>query len=264
MPPGSTADGCGTGQRRAGDADGVVVGAPQGGNLSAVRVVPFVITLGEAGSRRGDVGGRGRPGGDGETGGAGAEHGGAESGGGRHLDRGERVPEDVGEHLPPGRIGGAAAGQAQVLDPLARFENMLQGVGDAFKKHELRPPRAMIAVGGMEGISDEAGIFLASRDRWKLASPPPRIFLFRSGGGAAARLLDKNPQPGSLWRKSRPDGEVFERLVSGLRNGDIVDAEAAWRLRHPRMVEMLSPEIPFQPYAAMTQWLLDEQLGPEG
>jgi hypothetical protein len=159
------------------------------------------------------------------------------------------------------RIPGAAPDDA--VPSLREMRNhMLQVAGDAFKEHELRPPRAMIAVGGMEGISDEAGIFLARRNGWKHASPP-RIFLFPSGGGAAAQLLDPKLQPGDLWRdKSKPDYEVFERLLAGLRDGDIVDVETAWRAKHPKMREILPRDIPFQPYAAMVQWVLDEELGP--
>lgn len=42
--------------------------------------------------------------------------------------------------------------------------------------------------------------------------------------------------------------------MNALRKGDIVDVEEAWRGQHR---DLLPESIPFQPYAAMAQWLLD-------
>jgi hypothetical protein len=131
---------------------------------------------------------------------------------------------------------------------LARFEDP----DDAIKRQQLRPPLAMVGVGGMQGIRDEALAFLQSRESW---GGRPCVYLFRSGGGAAARLLDPSPQ--RLWPGSKPDLRAFDAIRTALAERDLVDVEAAWHQHH--RFEMPSGT-PFQPYAAITQWLLDTQL----
>ena len=46
------------------------------------------------------------------------------------------------------------------------------------------PPRGMVAVGGMEGVRDEAAIFLKQRKGWNIF-PQPEVYAFGSGGAAA-------------------------------------------------------------------------------
>ncbi len=117
----------------------------------------------------------------------------------------------------------------------------------------LRPPKAMIAIGGMEGVRDEAFVFLRNRSNWEFQQLP-RIYLFKSGGGAAARLLDPDVTGNRLWPGRPPDFNVLETLLEALRNGDILDVEDAW---WAKFGDNLPKGIPFEPYAAMTQWLLD-------
>ncbi len=132
--------------------------------------------------------------------------------------------------------------------------------GGAFARNELRPPLAMIAVGGMEGIRDEALVFLSRQEKW---GPPQRpIICFRSGGAAAARLLEPNEH--ELWPKpeERPGPDDFKTLSAGRKNGVIVDIEAEWHAEHQDF--SLPPDVPpLQPYATMVQWLLDKRLGRE-
>ncbi|MBZ5594764.1 MAG: hypothetical protein LAP39_21170 [Acidobacteriia bacterium] len=98
---------------------------------------------------------------------------------------------------------------------------------EVIEAHGLRPPKAMLAVGGMEGVADEAGMFLSHRIKWRI-SPAPPIYAITSGGGAARRLAASNS------------------AVLGL--------EQAWREKHPNA---LDDSVLLEPYAAMTQWLMD-------
>jgi hypothetical protein len=132
-------------------------------------------------------------------------------------------------------------------------DRMLLGSGEAFARHRLRPPIAMIGVGGMEGIRDEALVFLRKRRNWSI-EPLPRVCLFKSGGGAAAYLLDPNLAPSRLWPRREPDLDAFEALRQAVRVGDIFDIEAVWWDTHRNTIP---EDIPFQPYAAMAQSLLD-------
>ena len=99
---------------------------------------------------------------------------------------------------------------------------------EVIAEHGLRPPKAMLAVGGMEGIFEEARLFGDNRFRWG-ATPPP-IYAIASGGGAAKRLLGPEAPAGA------------------------VGLEQEWRRANPRA---LPTDVPVQPYAAMVQWLLD-------
>jgi len=108
---------------------------------------------------------------------------------------------------------------------------MLQGRDtppEIIRKHGLKPPKAMIAVGGMEGVLEEAEMFVSNRAGWPLSGTPP-IYAIASGGGAAKVLAD-SARSGAL----------------GL--------EQAWRQQHR---DALPLDVPLQPYAAMTQWLMD-------
>jgi len=132
-------------------------------------------------------------------------------------------------------------------------DRMLLGEGDVFKKHELKPPCAMIGIGGMEGIRDEALLFLAKRRAWHVTTRP-QIYLFKSGGGAAARLLEPNSKPEYLWPGRQPNYDLHKALMMSVAERDILGVEDIWRERHP---DFLPRQTPFQPYAAMSQWLLD-------
>ncbi len=127
---------------------------------------------------------------------------------------------------------------------------------DIVSKHRLELPKAMIAVGGMEGVRDEAAIFLRNRRKSGLV-PAPRVYVFGSGGGAAARLLEPGGWRDRLWLGKNPDLRDLETLESAWRQGDIVDVETQWSHENGGR---LAADIPFQPYAAMAQWLIDTQL----
>lgn len=136
----------------------------------------------------------------------------------------------------------------------------------AFERNDLAFPLAMIAIGGMEGIRDEAAVFLSRQQTW--GGPRRRVFSFKSVGGAAARLIAPTIQ--KLWpppqddRSPAVDPEAIERdfpvLRSAWERGDIVDVEAAWQASHPGLD--FPEDARFQPYAAIAQWLLDTQLEP--
>jgi hypothetical protein len=89
---------------------------------------------------------------------------------------------------------------------------------EVIERHRLTTPRAMLAVGGMEGIFEEAKIF-----REYVKAP---VMAIKSGGGAAAEL-------------------------------DVPSLEHVWRAEN---TQLDLPELGYQPYAAMTQWLMDEVL----
>jgi SLOG-like protein len=124
---------------------------------------------------------------------------------------------------------------------------------DIIERNQLRPPRAMIAVGGMEGVRDEAAMFLRSRARWD--SAPRRVYAFGSGGGAAARLLEPKNWQG-LWPEHEPDTHDLEVLHRAWSQNDIVNLEQRWWDANPATI----PKLPLQPYTAMAQWLLDTAL----
>jgi hypothetical protein len=121
------------------------------------------------------------------------------------------------------------SGQAESLRLMRTW--MLLGFGtpsQVIEEHGLQPPKAMIAVGGMEGVLDEADMFSSNRTAWQILALPP-IYAIASGGGAA-KLLAATARDGAL----------------GL--------EQAWRKEYPDVLPM---DVPLQPYAAMTQWLMD-------
>ncbi len=122
-------------------------------------------------------------------------------------------------------------------------------------RNQLAPPRAMIAVGGMDGVLEEALIFLEHRAQWRGAQ---RVYAFESGGGAAARLVtldDRRP-----WPEPAPGPKHRATLLRHWRNGDIVDVEDEWWKANGEGL----PRMPVQPYAAMAQWLLDHCLERTG
>src|SRR5204862_4601672 len=69
---------------------------------------------------------------------------------------------------------------------LLRMRRAMLGVPsfaeEAMARTGLRPARAMVAIGGMEGIRDEANVLLGESP-W-----PTPIYAFTSGGAAARRL----------------------------------------------------------------------------
>ncbi|WP_413988040.1 hypothetical protein ACMDCR_18635 [Labrys okinawensis] len=160
---------------------------------------------------------------------------------------------------------------------------MLDVEGKAYKRYKLRPPVAMVAIGGMEGVRDEADAFLVapmpssaiwkalrSLDRSRLppavgeevgavldrSAPrpvPSPIYLFPSGGGAAERLLTPDALNHNVTEDRHADEKTIFALTAARRKGRIIDAEQQWRSEQKGLPEILL----FQPYAAISQWLLD-------
>jgi hypothetical protein len=121
------------------------------------------------------------------------------------------------------------------------------------KLNELRPPVAMFAVGGMEGIRDEAAMFLQA---YKTRS----VFLLKTPGAAAASLTE----PAARWRERLwPADEcrpaIFESLMDGERGGRLVDLERRW-VQEMALRKVKLPRYGVQPYGTMVQWVLDEVL----
>jgi hypothetical protein len=130
-------------------------------------------------------------------------------------------------------------------------ETMLTGRGvdeNVIRRERLGEPRYMVAVGGMDGIRDEAAII------WEKLKRP--IYLLKSGGAAAARLLDHpDGWMRGLWPGADANPEILKTLFDARQRGALVDLEERWWNAEERF---LPRDIPFQPYAAITQWLMDE------
>lgn len=128
---------------------------------------------------------------------------------------------------------------------------MLSGVGvpeDMIQKEELKTARCMVAIGGMEGIRDEAAAF------WQTCRRP--VFVVKSGGGAAARLLDPPDQwERSLWPADPYIPKDAATLFDLRGQAQLIDLEESWWRNNPGM---LPRELPFQPYPTIMQWLLDD------
>ncbi|MBZ5581051.1 MAG: hypothetical protein LAQ30_02395 [Acidobacteriia bacterium] len=112
---------------------------------------------------------------------------------------------------------------------------------DVKKKHGLTPPKAMAVIGGMEGVLEEAQMFLDHIPLWN-EPRPPRIYSLPSGGGAAERLL-------------RTDAPA---LAAARRGGLILDAEDYWKEHHPGV---LPEDVPLKPYSSIVQFMLDHLQG---
>ena len=112
---------------------------------------------------------------------------------------------------------------------------------DVRRRNELAPPKAMVAIGGMEGVMEEARIFLEHARLWDVAEPS-KIYVVPSGGGAAARLLDSDDRP----------------LKDAREAGRIIDLERLWAEHHSRA---RLENAPFVPYASIVQYMLDNLRG---
>jgi|KBSMisStaDraftv2_1062788.scaffolds.fasta_scaffold283059_2 hypothetical protein len=95
------------------------------------------------------------------------------------------------------------AEEGERYDPLIPGRQCVQSIfhmRDQMLKE--KNPVAMVAIGGMDGVEDEASRFLSRRDI------PRPVYVFRSTWGAAARLAESR-QPGLIvaedrWRKIMP------------------------------------------------------------
>jgi SLOG-like protein len=117
-------------------------------------------------------------------------------------------------------------------------------------------PAAMFAVGGMEGVVDEARLFLAQRSSRDAVSS--RIYVLPSGGGAAARLVSPTPHWSQAYSSEFGTSQIdeLETFRPALATRGIVDAEREWATAHPGTAF----EVP--PFAAITQWVLDSLVPP--
>jgi SLOG cluster3 family len=157
---------------------------------------------------------------------------------------------------------GDMADQDASLLEMRKWMLLGQDLPDAvIRRTALEPPQAMIAVGGMEGVCEEAAIFLRHREGWAArwgVAPFGRVYAFKSGGGAAARLLEPGAWSTRLWpEKASPDARHLAILRQAWDKAEIVDVETRWR------EENRFPPLEYQPYAAMAQWVLDVDM-PRG
>lgn len=144
----------------------------------------------------------------------------------------------------------ASEGSPDMAASLALMrERMLLGLDEGIGQ---RPPKAMIAVGGMEGVRDEAALFLQYRGQWRLPTRPP-VCVFGSGGGAASRLLEpvRNWRD-RLWLGNIPGPE--ELAILSQPSAGVRPVEQEWWSGYS---QGLPQDVPFQPYAAIAQWLVD-------
>ena len=155
----------------------------------------------------------------------------------------------------PGPDGSAVAQEASLLE-MRKCMLLAPEMPDAvIRQNALEPPQAMIAVGGMEGVCDEAAMFLRHRDGWRAwgVAPVQRVYAFKSGGGAAARLLEPEILSTRLWPEKAADPRDLETLRQARRQAEIVDVEQRWWGEKSETL----PALAYQPYAAMAQWVLD-------
>ncbi len=148
----------------------------------------------------------------------------------------------------------AGRNRDESLEAMRKAMLNMDGLGrEIAERNQLPPPVAMFAVGGMEGIRDEAAMFLQ-------ATTKRPVFLFKAPGAAAARLTEF---PGDwrerLWPADEFRPAILPVLVDGARGGRLVDLERRWadELRL-RKVEL--PRFEVQPFGTMVQWALDEAL----
>jgi len=118
---------------------------------------------------------------------------------------------------------------------------------------ELKPPRAMVAIGGMDGVRDETVLFLQQAKLWRVPERP-RVFAIGSGGGAAQRLLAPLGELRAALLFAEADRVSEMHLRAARETGDLVGLESVWQMH---ATEKALSDLPFQPYAAMTQWLMD-------
>ena len=129
---------------------------------------------------------------------------------------------------------------------------------------QLMPPKAMVAIGGMEGVADEAAMFLDFQ-------PQAPVCSFTSTAGAAARLFENRESfEKRLWPDVKPDeleevrvhrAQRLQSLTLSSRGSKMIEIEHAFRSAlNPaaRQAEAaFGGSLKFEPYALMSQWLLD-------
>jgi hypothetical protein len=125
----------------------------------------------------------------------------------------------------------------------------------------LATPRAMVAIGGMEGVVDESAMFLRY-------CPQAPVSCFVTTGAAAGRLLGREMSQQTLWprwaanetvQRNRSE-QYFERLLTARRNGRLRAVEDDFRSQfYGAAAELFAQDsLPqFQPYALMAQFLMD-------
>ena len=107
-------------------------------------------------------------------------------------------------------------------------------------------PAAMIAIGGMEGIFEEANLFL---DSARLANGSFPLYLFESTGGAA-QLLAQGDAGGPRFRQCHRVESEWSRAMPA--------AHAETPSRHDPRAR------PFSPYPLVTQWLVQQIAAQRG
>jgi hypothetical protein len=117
---------------------------------------------------------------------------------------------------------------------------------------ELTVPTAMVAVGGMEGVFDEAQLF------GQQSRPEPFVVFTVSATGGAAELLAKNQIP------DRPEWTLLRhgRKTAVYRPVQIRAADDEWMHTFSRKAENVHTQDPrarsVPPYPVIMQWLVQE------
>ncbi len=179
----------------------------------------------------------------------------------------EWTPEEMRNGLPDRDESLNAMRRRMLLDPtLIDADREMQA---AVQRNLLGPPKAMVAIGGMEGIADEAAMFLDFRSQWEAGKIAPTIvpplFTFTSGGGAAARLLEPPADFFSrLWPRLSNDRTKRAKDLTLLQQARIanqivpVESEFQRELAERAIVPVIEGDATeFEPYAAIAQWLVE-------
>ncbi|HTI73102.1 MAG TPA: hypothetical protein VMF06_24215 [Candidatus Limnocylindria bacterium] len=127
-------------------------------------------------------------------------------------------------------------------------------------EHDLSPPRAMLTIGGMEGILEETAIFLRQRRKWPNGDRTP-IYLSESSAGASQRLLEpmKNWDQ-RLWIGTPPGENDRRELYLAGQSQSLLSVEREWA-RVYQVPDFKARE--YLPYASIAQWFVDSLDAPE-
>lgn len=168
------------------------------------------------------------------------------------------TPTQLWNGVPDKNLSLAAMRALMIQDP-ARVDPMIQSTAwkSTIERTALAAPKAMVAIGGMEGVIDECAVFLEHH----IGVP---AYCYVSTGGASSRLLEREIQRDTSWLALHGHDVVGEdrihriqhaRATGGLRAVED-DFNSRLQARAPDLLARGTPTS-FQPYALMSQWLLD-------
>jgi hypothetical protein len=119
---------------------------------------------------------------------------------------------------------------------LGNFSPEDEGTVEAGERRVLetmRPPRAMIVVGGTLRCFEDVAAFLRIR-RERSWIPVPQVFVFTTTGGAAARLTDQNfDYHQTIDAALQLSPADTAELIAARHRGELHPVEAEWHRGHP-------------------------------